>query len=746
MIVKKLFILFVIFVFAGTSFPQNLQIFSSPDIKETIKDMAFVDSLTGWIVCNKGLIYKTTDGTKTWNEQNSGITSDFAKVYFIDANTGWATTLNGAVLKTTDGGETWTSYNFAKVAPNVIFSLCYMVKFTDHNTGFIIAGKMLRIYLLKTTDGGVNWAIKDSLVTTTAKYWYDLDFKGNNGVLVGDKKDIQKYSTDGGETWKFSTAISDNFFGMLKYVKWLNSTDVIAIGEGNEFNGLILPAYKSTNGGINWVKKSQSFSTVYDRVKDAYFKNDLEGIGVGSDGFSKAFLIKTSDGGETWSNEVLDFAFGLQAIVGIENKIYALGTSSQIIYSDDFGTTWKTSAKKTPSSIINFSFAGGKGLAVTRNGDVYVSNDGTGKSWDYLSNAGKNNSGAMIFLPNNIGFILKESRHIVKSTDLGTTWQTVLSPVKPSSRNLIGGLDFGNNDNGYAWFSLSTNDYGEYYVYKTTDGGDNWNQLKMFAGPGYISGNVVAFDAETAVLLGPDLWTQRTTDGGTTWNPVTLIDFPVDFTKRDFEDLAKIDANRAMAIGEGFICTTTDKGATWNYINHGLNDIDSGFYKIAFSGDSLGYIALYSGDIIKTTDFGSTWRKNSTFFDQYFFFAAAINPTGQAFFGTSAGYILVEEPIVGIDDEKFKIDFILNQNYPNPFNPTTIIRYEIKNAGNVQLKVFDVLGREVAELINEFQISGKYNVEFNIEKTLHKTLSSGIYIIQLRSGNMVQIKKASLIK
>jgi len=744
--VKKFFILFVILVSAETTFPQNLQIFSSPDIKEPIKDMAFVDSLTGWIVCNKGLIYKTTDGTKTWHEQNSGITNDFAKVFFIDANTGWATTLNGTVLKTTDGGETWTSYSFAKVAPNIIFNLCYMVKFTDQNTGFIIAGKTLRIYLLKTTDGGVNWAIKDSLVATTSKYWYDLDFNGNNGVLVGDKKDIQKYSTDGGETWKFSTTITDNFFYMQKFVKFLSQNVVLSIGEGNEFNGVILPVYKSTDGGINWVKKSQSFSTVYDRVKDAYFKNDLEGIGVGSDGFSKAFLIKTSDGGETWSNEVLDFAFGLQAIVGIQNKIYALGTSSQIIYSDDFGTTWKTSAKKTTASIINFSFAGGKGLAVTRNGDVYVSDDGTGKSWEYLSNAGKNTSGAMTFLPNNIGFILKENRHIVKSTDLGTTWQTVLTPVKPTSRSLVGGLDFGNNDNGYAWFSLSANDYGEYYVYKTTDGGDNWNEIKMFAGPGYISGNVVAFDAETAVLLGPDLWTQRTTDGGTTWNPVTLIDFPASFVNKDFEDLSKIDANRAIAIGDGFICKTTDKGASWTYLNHGFNDIDSGFYKIAFSGDSLGYIALYSGDIIKTTDFGATWTKNSTFFDQYSFFSAAINPNGQAFFGTSAGYILGEEPVVGIEDEQFHRDFTLHQNYPNPFNPSTQIRYELANPGIVQLKIFDVLGREVAELVNEYKSTGNYTVEFSAQNSPYKLLASGIYLVQLRSNDLVHVIKISLIK
>ncbi len=742
--VKKLFILLLISTFVGISLPQNLQIFSSPEIRETIKDMAFIDSLTGWIVCNKGLIYKTVDGTKTWTEQTSGTTSDFAKVFFLDPSNGWATTINGVIVKTTDGGVSWNSFNFASAAPSTIFSLCDAVKFIDQQTGFIIAGKTLRIFLLKTTDGGTSWKVKDSLISSTTKRWYDIDFNGSRGVIIGDKKDIQKYTTDGGETWKFSTTISDNFFYWLKHVRFLSPTDVIAIGEGNEFNGVILPVYKSSDAGVNWVKKSQSFASVYDRVKDAYFKNELDGIGVGSDGFSKAFLVKTSDGGETWTNEVLDYAFGLQTICGIGNTIYVLGTSSQIIYSHDFGRTWQISPKKTNSSIINFSFVDGKGIAATRNGDIYLNNDGSGKKWDYLANAGKNLSGAMVFTKNKNGFILKENHHIVKSTDLGTSWKTVLSPVKPYSRNLVGGIDFSDDKTGFAWFSQ--NDYGEYHVYKTSNEGNDWTELTSFAGPGYISGNVAAFDSTTVVLLGPDLWTERTTDGGVTWNPVTLIDFPVEFAKRDFEDLSKIDENRAIAIGEGFICKTTDKGSSWTYLNHGLNDIDSGFYKIAFSGDSIGYIALYSGDIIKTTDFGTTWTKNSTFFDQYFFFTAAINPKGRAFFGTSTGYILGEEPIVGLKNEMMNYDFKLHQNFPNPFNPSTQIVYQIGKESRVQLKIFDLLGREVVQLIDEVKPAGKYTVEFNVEKSPTNTLSSGIYFVQLHSDDLIRTIKISLLK
>lgn len=85
--------------------------------------------------------------------------------------------------------------------------------------------------------------------------------------------------------------------------------------------------------------------------------------------------------------------------------------------------------------------------------------------------------------------------------------------------------------------------------------------------------------------------------------------------------------------------------------------------------------------------------------------------------------------------------FELTQNYPNPFNPTTNIRYSIPNAGAVSVKVFDVLGREVKDLVNQYQSAGSYTVDFNAAH-----LSSGMYIYKLESGSSVSVKKMMLIK
>jgi hypothetical protein len=90
-------------------------------------------------------------------------------------------------------------------------------------------------------------------------------------------------------------------------------------------------------------------------------------------------------------------------------------------------------------------------------------------------------------------------------------------------------------------------------------------------------------------------------------------------------------------------------------------------------------------------------------------------------------------------------DFVLHQNYPNPFNPSTNIRFSISDFGFVSLKVYDILGNEVAVLVNEMKSSGIYNVEFSPESGIRNP-ASGIYLYQLKAGSFVETKKMILLK
>ena len=89
--------------------------------------------------------------------------------------------------------------------------------------------------------------------------------------------------------------------------------------------------------------------------------------------------------------------------------------------------------------------------------------------------------------------------------------------------------------------------------------------------------------------------------------------------------------------------------------------------------------------------------------------------------------------------------YALEQNYPNPFNPSTRIRFAIPKSGLVQLKVFDILGEEVATLLNDYKSAGTYEVDFNSNES-DLSLPSGLYLYSLKSGNFSQTKKMILLK
>ncbi|MCL5029494.1 MAG: T9SS type A sorting domain-containing protein [Bacteroidetes bacterium] len=98
--------------------------------------------------------------------------------------------------------------------------------------------------------------------------------------------------------------------------------------------------------------------------------------------------------------------------------------------------------------------------------------------------------------------------------------------------------------------------------------------------------------------------------------------------------------------------------------------------------------------------------------------------------------------LTSVKEEKLSLEkYTLYQNYPNPFNPSTTIKYQIPKSGLVQLKIYDILGREVATLVNEEKPSGNYEVTFDGSK-----LASGVYYYQLNAGDFISSKKMIILK
>ncbi|MBK8981833.1 MAG: T9SS type A sorting domain-containing protein [Ignavibacteria bacterium] len=85
--------------------------------------------------------------------------------------------------------------------------------------------------------------------------------------------------------------------------------------------------------------------------------------------------------------------------------------------------------------------------------------------------------------------------------------------------------------------------------------------------------------------------------------------------------------------------------------------------------------------------------------------------------------------------------FKLSQNYPNPFNPSTRIDFALPNNGNVILKIYDLTGKEVETIVNDFRTAGYYTINFNASN-----LASGIYYYKLTAGNDIAVNKMVVVK
>jgi hypothetical protein len=142
------------------------------------------------------------------------------------------------------------------------------------------------------------------------------------------------------------------------------------------------------------------------------------------------------------------------------------------------------------------------------------------------------------------------------------------------------------------------------------------------------------------------------------------------------------------------------------------------------------------------------WFQRYSFFDNFgiYHFDDEFGPIVEYYYqlkGCIISGITYGNLLVSADETEpvFPVEFSLSQNYPNPFNPTTTINYQIPELSLVTLKVFDVLGNEIATLVNEEKTIGNYEVEF-----VGTGLPSGIYIYRIIAGSFVETKKMVLMK
>jgi photosystem II stability/assembly factor-like uncharacterized protein len=461
------------------------------------------------------------------------------------------------------------------------------------------------------------------------------------------------------------------------------SIDTGFVVGGNPFNvGAIL---KTINGGEDWINQ---ISGINDDLLGVSFSDGYHGIAVGSN--YNSIIINTTDGGMNWNNQNSGTYQWLHAVsFANEMTATAVGEGGIILRTTNGGINWILQSAGINEFFRGVCFIDSEiGTIVGMNGTILRTTNG-GNSWTNQSINSVNSFIGVSFVDADIGTIVGQSGKILRTTNGGTNWNYQNS----GTTNYLYGVSFIDENNG-----IVVGEAGK--ILRTTNGGVDW----IIQQSGTINDllGVCFINEQTAYICGSKGTILKTLNGGIM--PVELTSF------------SAIISNSKVQL---YWSTATELN------NHGF-EIERSLDKTIWAtiGFREGYGTrsepqdyTYSDDISEISSSKFYYRLKQIDFDGSFEYSDIVE---------------VEiAPSV----------FFLSQNYPNPFNPSTSIQYAISSRQFVTLKVYDVLGKEIATLVNEERIAGTYEIIFN-----SSSLASGIYYYQIRAGDYVETKKMILMK
>ena len=332
------------------------------------------------------------------------------------------------------------------------------------------------------------------------------------------------------------------------------------------------------------------------------------------------------------------------------------------------------------------------------------------------------------FVDTNTGFAFGWTE-MFKTTNAGLNWSIIINNLYADDIAII-------NKDTMLSVSSSGLDGG---VFRSTDGGVNWQRIWGAGGNG-MPRRIYMYDKNLGFFMGGS-YMRRTTNGGFNW---TII------PGESFSGIQFLDTLTGWKLSGG-IKKTTDGGITWltqqvppmHYIDYkGISILNKD--TIWVSGPMQIINSKVLGAIIKTTNGGTNWGyqfvDTAVGYDGFTYINFIDNKHGWAFPYFTGGISVYDKMVhtnIGGNEITYYTGirhipnvvpekFTLGQNYPNPFNPTTNIPFEIQEQSEVILKVFDVQGREVKELINGRWGSGKYIADFDASQ-----FSSEIYFYRI---------------
>lgn len=393
---------------------------------------------------------------------------------------------------------------------------------------------------------------------------------------------------------------------------------------------------------------------------------------------------------ESGSSMTLNSVFFLD-----KNTGWVVGDQGLILKTLDGGNSWSSQESGTQNDLSSVNFVNDStGWAVGH--DIYQ-RDGTvlktingGETWSTQLTGISAGLYSAQFIDDSTGWTVGFG-DILKTGDGGNNWEGI------GSIDWFFSVHFVNADTGWVVGHLGK-------IYKTTNGGTSWVDQSVSSSYSLKSGFFI--DSKTGWIVGDPFDDSplakstssilKTSDGGDTWNGQSAIGYFL-------ESVFFVDSNTGWAAGvDGVILNTQDGGENWSIQTSGTTELLASLY---FVDDTTGWVVGAGGTILKTS-------------------------TG----GAIVTSLHEPKPVPEV--------FWLGQNYPNPFNPSTTITYSISKPHFVELRIYDLLGKEIQTLINQYQPADTYSKMFDATE-----LPSGVYFFTLQlDGQFSETRKMVFLR
>ncbi len=664
-------------------------------------------------------VYVSADQGTTWSTVNNGLSWSGLSTLFVDSsNTVYAGSFFNGLYKSTNEGVSWFRTSLS----------------TGAQSGILLTGGVLAIGGLDTvsvsTDQGNTWASfqVDVQLGDTAILVNALAQDESGNIYAGlqrlpGNKSHPSYgggvfiSSDGGKTWQSDGLTKDSIIAIA--TTKLNDVFVLA----KSLTGL--QVYSAPSGHSAWALDMSGFSP----GKIELLSNSVSGDAVAAVGgnlylysqfdsywglVSKSSTVITclhyDPAGISYVGTVQDgiFKFSSQQSSWFQCGILPASTTAVGFDRSDNFYVGTDEGIYTPSPQSGLWYRISDGLA---GGDVYEIDTVSGIKGVFATTAGG----------------------LFYSNDSGTTWITE-----------IGSWTYGLTENSGTLYAGTTSG-----VIYSTDGGSYWQSDSSIGFPIPIvysllsSGNqVFAGTEKNGVFV--------TTDGGYFWSE-TGLSSPLMFESvtclaaTPFADLSGTgqpgisDTTIFAGTDSSGLYYSTDSGNDWTHVD-GITAKDISSF--LFTKNSL-LVGTHDGGVFLSTDNGHDWETMIAGLSTMNVLSLAMDRQGFVYAATDSGVFKTVGPLTAIMSsyQHAPETFSLNQNYPNPFNPATIISYQLSAVSHVALKVYDLLGREVATLADGVERPGNYVVHFDGSK-----LASGVYFYRLVAGRHVITRKMVLVK